>query len=439
MSQLLIAMDQERSSFRIPTVKLLLALLIFSPLVYSKDGDPYRAFEVVIVGILFLLIAIPNMLRLALWVRSGTVVMLAIALLIAVQPAFIAGAGLFYNLKFMVVLLFCFLPTLYLSNCHPARAAGAMVFVPKALRGLFGVSMISLIVSSMAGVGEVYTEGGALQQRAFSWLGDSFSPVMVFFLYYYAFRRNAMGFFLSAACLVAVMQAKMAIVMAALGYMVYLFLFGRRRVRLFLIAVTVLGVLFLPVIFELAVANLHNFEYSLNNRLLSFNAGLGFFSSSPWFGVGANQSFTLLSNGFDVSTLDRYDSGMPFYEFFQIHNSFLRILAELGIGGFLLFVAFCMGIVRRSYIILTSAHASPPSDARLLLMACALWLISFVLFYQTTGWFEPGNPQLSWLVCFLTLMNFSARAIDSPKAADKRPGTNLRCSELSSVGTDKGI
>jgi hypothetical protein len=98
--------------------------------------------------------------------------MLAIALLIAVQPAFIAGAGLFYNLKFMVVLLFCFLPTLYLSNCHPARAAGAMVFVPKALRGLFGVSMISLIVSSMAGVGEVYTEGGALQQRAFSWLGD---------------------------------------------------------------------------------------------------------------------------------------------------------------------------------------------------------------------------------------------------------------------------
>ena len=86
------------------------------------------------------------------------------------------------------------------------------------------------------------------------------------------------------------------------------------------------------------------------------------------------------------------------------------MLAELGLIGFLLFAGFCVTIIRQSFTVLASAHASPRGDSRALLMACALWLISFVLFYQTTGWFEPGHPQLAWLMCFLTLMNFAAHA-----------------------------
>lgn len=410
MSQVLIT-DRGQKSWRLPRTKLQLALLIFSPLVYSVDGDPYRAIEVVIVGMLSLLIAIPNMYRLTPSVRSGMAYVLAIAFLIAVQPAFVERASFIYNLQFIVVLLACFLPSLYLSNCNPIRAAGGIVFVYKALRGLFGVSLVSLIVSSVAVVGEVYTEGGAFQQRAFSWLGDSFSPVMVFFFYYHLFRRNAIGVLLSAACIVIIMQAKMAIGMATLGYLIYLFMFGKRTFRLFLAAVVALGVLFLPVIFKLAAANIHGFEYTLNTRLFSFDAGWAFFQSSPWFGVGANQTFSLLSEGFDVTAFDRFDSDLPFYEFFQIHNSLIRMLAELGLVGFLLFAAFCMAIIRQSQAILASAHASPRSDSRALLMACALWLISFVLFYQTTGWFEPGHPQLSWLITIFTLMKFTSRSI----------------------------
>jgi hypothetical protein len=41
-----------------------------------------------------------------------------------------------------------------------------------------------------------------------------------------------------------------------------------------------------------------------------------------------------------------------------------------------------------------------------------LWVISFLLFYQTTGWFEAGHPQLSWLLLFSTLSRvFSRRSI----------------------------
>lgn len=399
--------SRNASSRRAPSVRLLLALLIFSPLVYSEDGDPYREYEVVIVGMLFLLIAIPNMYRLRPRVRSCMAYVLAIACWILLQPVFVESASLIYNLKFIVVFLACFLPSLYLSNCNPLRAPAGVAFVSKGLWFLFALSVASLVVSSVTGLGEVYSDRDSFQQRAFSWLGDSFSPVMAFFLYYFAFRRNALGVLLSATCLVFVMQAKMATGMATFGYLIYLFTFGKRTTRLFLFAALVLTVLFLPVVYELAAANIHNFEYSLNNRFLSIDAGLAFFQSSPWFGVGANQTFTLLSGGFDVTALDRFDSELLFYQFFQIHNSFIRIMAELGLIGFLLFAAFCMAIIRQSHAVLTSAHAMPRGDSRALLMACALWLISFVLFYQTTGWFEPGHPQLSWLICFLTLMNFA--------------------------------
>jgi O-antigen ligase len=425
MNQSAVEMDQAHTASQSSVVKFLLTLLILTPLIYSNDGDNYRAYKVVIVGMLFLLIATPKLHRLALWVRSGTAYVLAIALLIAIQPAFVDGAEILYNLNFLVALLSCFLPTLYLSNCQPARARAGIAFVHKPLGFLFGISVISLLVSAFTGVGEVYTQDGELQIRAFAWLGDSFSPVMVFFLYYYAFGRKAIGVLLAAGCIVTVMQAKMAILMAVLGYLVYLLLFGRWKTRLFLTAVIALSVLVLPAMFEMVVGIIPNFEHSLNNRLLSFDAGWTYFWSSPWFGVGANQTFTLLSKNFDVTTLFRFDKDLPYYEFFQIQNSFLRILAELGLIGFLLFIAFCAVIVRRSYAVLVSAHALPPGNSRTLSMACALWLISFVLFYQTTGWFEPGHPQLMWLICFLTLMNFYIRAQSGHKTTENKPGAML--------------
>jgi O-antigen ligase len=296
-----------------------------------------------------------------------------------------------------------------------------MAFIHRSLELLFKVCVVSLSVSAIFGLGEVYTQGGELQQRAFSWLGDSFSPVMIFFLYYYTFRKKKIEFLLSLACIVVIMQAKMAIIMAVLGYFFYLFLFSQPVKRLFLTAALAIILLTLPMLFEIAVNNIHNFEYSLNNRLFSFNASLHFFWSSPLFGVGINQTFKLLTNDFDVTSLELYVSDIKYYEILQIHNSFLRILSELGVFGFLFFAAFCIVIVRRSYFILISVQLLPLDNTRALLMACSLWLISFVLFYQTTGWFEPGHPQLAWLICFLTLMNFAYLSLfDSNTALSKR-------------------
>lgn len=390
-------------------VKVLLVLLIFTPLIYSMDNDPYRAYKVITIGVLFLLIATPNLLRKSLWISNGLFYIIPLTLFIAVQPIFVQGALIGYNLNYIVVLLSCFIPSLYLSSLNFDRIPNLDTFIQKLLEILFVVAVVSLVISIFTGYGEFYLGDGVLQRRAFAWLGDSFSPVMVFFLYYYSFMRMKSRAIISAICLLFVMQAKMAMGVAILGYLTYKWIFGSNLVRISIAAIIAVLIFSAEIIYGEITSGIHNYDFTFNNRLLSYQAALEFFKSSPLFGVGANQTFKLLTTGFDPSILKSYESNMAFYEFYQIHNSYLRILAELGFVGFIFLLAFVVAIVRRSFFILKSVRVLKSSENRSLTMACCLWLISFVLFYQTTGWFEPGHPQLAWLVCFLTLRNLTFR------------------------------
>jgi len=385
------------------STRLLLLLLIFSPLIYSIDGDPYREYELIGVALTFLIIAIPKITGQKFLFKSGLNFMLAIVLLIGVQPFFLEAVRLNDSLKFIIVLLASFLPMLYFSKPNPHRAEVNIFFIVNSLKALFAISVISLFISYFFGLGEVYIEGS---KRAFAWMGDSFSPVIIFFLYYYYFKKSALGIFLSIACILFIMQAKMAIIMAVFGLLFFTYLFGNRSKKLLVGIFIAFGILTLPFLLDLASKNIHNFDYSFNNRLLSFASAWDFFISSPWLGVGANKTLALLIDGFDVSGLSNFDSGKPFYEFVQIHNSFLRVLAELGLLGCLFFLAFCLKILQQSLNVLKLAQNMPHNEMRTIMMACSLWIISFVLTYQTTGWFEPGHPQLSWLICIFTLMSF---------------------------------
>ena len=392
----------------------MLGLLIFSPLFLSVDGDPYRAYEVASIGLLFMLIKIFKMGNVKLCFKFGIPYIIGIAVLTIIQPALLESAGLFFNIKIATTLIACFVPLLALSNCDVKEAANEVKFITKALNFVFIIAIVSLVFSYTTGIGEVYDEG--LNRRAFAWLGDAFSPVMAFFFYYFTFRNKLISAAIAALCIIVIMKAKMCIIMVALGYLAYLFIISKsvstlRRLCLYIAIVcsVSIGVILFITAQDYLTKDTNSISLTGNTRLLSLEAGLAFFRSSPWLGVGANQTFTLLNSGFDIEALDNYDKNNPFFEINQVHNSFIRVLAELGIGGFLLFVGFCIAIISESYAVLVKTYPLPQSDLRAILMACGLWLISFVLFYQTVGWFEPGHPQLAWLVCFLTLMNFSIK------------------------------
>jgi len=393
----------------------MLSFLIFSPLVFSVDGDPYRAYEVVSIGLLFTLIKMSEMEKMALFCKSGIPYIIGITGLIIIQPALLKTAEFFFNVKIATTFIACFVPVLFFSNCDAKATTNQVKFIAKALNLVFTIVLVSLALSYTTSIGETHGEG--LFRRAFAWLGDSFSPVMAFFFYYFAFQNKLIKAAIAALCVIFIMQAKMCAAMMALGYLTYLLIisgFMSRLQKLFLYigigCCVSIGVILFTSQQDYFKDASNSSTLSWNTRLLSCEAGLAFFRLSPWLGVGANQTFTLLDKEFDIKELDSFEKEALFFEVHQVHNSFIRVLAELGIVGFLLFVGFCIAIISESYAVLVETYPLPRSDLRALLMACGLWLISFVLFYQTVGWFEPGHPQLAWLVCFLTLMNFCIKA-----------------------------
>jgi hypothetical protein len=72
-----------------------------------------------------------------------------------------------------------------------------------------------------------------------------------------------------------------------------------------------------------------------------------------------------------------------------LHYPSLLVFAELGFVGFLLFWVVCIGMLA---VFWKTRH-----DLRTLAVAASAWGTTFVLLYQTTGWIEPGHPQLVFL------------------------------------------
>lgn len=389
-----------------------ITLALISPLFYINDGDPYRAYEIVVVGTLLLLIAAIGTDSIAFRRAPGNVWIVLIVLYIAVQP--LLGAGeVTYNLKYGLSMLMAFAPLLALQVLGPYGPQGRRHAV-RILWLVFGFIVLNIVVSYATGVGEVYEGANLLQRRAFGWLGDSIGPAVVFFAFYFMFARSRIGLGMALLCLL-LMQAKMSILMLLLGLLV-LFLLRHRRNKLMLISGVTFALLIAysaPLWFgQLAAVAINNLDYTVNNRLFAYAAGALYFFDSPIIGVGANRTYSLLLNDFDLRSLAMFSADSAFYEFVQIPNAFIRTAAELGTVGLILFIGLCVAILRQALRVLLLETALPYRAVAPLAAAAALWLVTFILFHQTTGWFEAGHPQLAWLVSIWALLTCVRHELD---------------------------
>lgn len=389
-----------------------MTLALIAPLLYANDGDPYRAYEVALIGTLLLVIAVTCNDSFKFRRAPGNVWIALIVLYVAVQPLFGAGDAAF-NLKYALALLMAFAPLFALQALGP-YGPQARRHCDRVLRMIFWLIAASVVVSYATGAGEVYEGASLLQRRAFGWLGDSIGPAVVFFAFYFMFSRRRIGLAVAVLCLL-LMQAKMSILMLLLGLLV-LFLLRHRRNKILLVT---------GVAFALLVANsaplwlgwltevaINNLDYSINNRLLSFAAGLLYFQQSPIFGVGVDQTTALLLKDFDLRSLASFSEGTVYYEVLQIQNTFIRTAAELGIVGLVLLIGLCIAILRVALRVLTLETALPYRAIAPLAAASALWLVTFIVFHQTTGWLQTGHPQLAWLVSIWALMTCVRHELD---------------------------
>ena len=366
-----------------------------APLFYSMDNDPYRAYEVVLVAIVFsVLFMRSRMARIDLFEFR---VVVTYSLLLVIQQSYIDNGDLNFGFKFMIATLGAFMPFWVLRSSH-WNLPDIMTPLSRAINVLFVIVVLSFFSSFFLGIGEHY-EGGFLGRRAFGYLGDSFTPVVIFLIVFYSLERRWAFAFLSFVCLLMTGgKAGIVMVTATLTFY-YIFISKSVVARLLFISVTIL-LFVLPVGIDDATQNIRNFEYSLNNRLLSFQVGWEYFKSNPIVGIGINQA--LGNVDYDAALLARSMGVNNFFPVHQIHNAYIRSLAETGIIGFGLLLLLVFYWVRVGMRAVLCARSLAPCTERSFLIATGIWVICFVLGYQTTGWFLSGHPQLTWLLVFST-------------------------------------
>jgi O-antigen ligase len=367
------------------------------------DHDAFREEEVIAVAAISVLVLL-LVLSKHLWQSpylTGAAPIVLFAFWSVIQQLFIERGSITFGLKYAVVLLSCFIPAWVAMWIGPFALAAERT-IDRAIRSLLIVSAATVYASFAFGWGEVHV-GGESMSRAFGWLGDSFAPVFAFFVIYYIVQRQYTLTLLALGAMI-ITGGKAAAMMLLVAYGVYVFATKgvRSKILVLLLYAVGAGVILGPYSNEVAALLSRNMvEYSYYTRVLSIEIGLEYFQRAPLTGVGINQSMVDIQH--DTVALAESLGLDTYYEIYQIHNAFVRTAAETGLPGVILLLWFVLATCRVGLrgVRLSFVAANPLSKA--LLSASGVWVVSFVLVYQTTGWFEAGHPQLSWLMVFVAI------------------------------------
>ena len=316
-----------------------------------------------------------------------------------------------------------------------------------------------LVVSFFSGIGE-FQRSRTGSVRAFGFLSDSVSPIVGFFIVRNALERRHLRCFVAAFAL-AVTGGKAALGITIATFVVLLVLAGARQywpaARNGLVAIV--GAYFcVQAAIALEVPPNQFYALSLTeeeraiaqielralrelrstesgeiggllaltrhlpislvqagaNRLLSYTAALEIIHRHPLVGAGFNRSHDYIPqmvrlNPGGINSLF-VDPAIAWSTVTALHNPSLLVFAELGLIGLMLFWIVCIGIVA---VFWKTRH-----DTRSLAVAALAWGTTFVLLYQTTGWIEPGHPQLVFLaLCVGIAIEAQSRRTSMPAEA----------------------
>jgi len=279
-----------------------------------------------------------------------------------------------------------------------------------AIKALSLVFLVSILGSFLLGWGESHI-GGLAGGRYFGYLGDSISPVLVFPLIYFFLERRYGWVILMLGMMLLTGGKAAAVLLAAVPFFM-LSLRLRPLVQFIVISAITLTALLLDASFSdlmRAITNDPFLSYSANTRTLSIEVGLEYFKDSPIWGIGINQSMLEISS--DSDTMASRAGIIEYWPVEQIHNPFIRALAETGVIGFSVLVGLCVLLIRRAFSALRVATGSVPSRCRSIVIAGGIWTVLFIVFYQSTGWFEHGHPQFAWLLTIAAITSVAARQL----------------------------
>lgn len=401
--------------FRSQTTRAFFLLLSLATLLYSWNLLEWREEEILAVAALAIVVLAASMPKRLLIPNSSEIVIVVLfSVLVIAQQYVLADGSIVFGIKYAVVLLATFLPYWI---AHILGGAGTTPRLERTVTNAIGlllvVAMITVLASHLFDKGEVHVQPSGFT-RAFGWLGDSFSPVIVFFVLYYLFRKMYLVAAIAAVMLLLTV-AKTAFLMLILSPLVLVFSAARSQTRIVLAALYVIVLsglmMFAQPVVE-GVSDMFQADYSYYARVLSIYSGLEYFFSDPLTGIGINQSLLFIEGDSrqhaDVLGVESH------FNVYQIDNAFVRTAAETGVFGLVLLLLFCYVLLSTAFQALRAGEEIFNPRERAIVLASSLWVIAFILFYQTTGWFEAGHPQLCWLLLFSTLSGVFYRRCRTP-------------------------
>lgn len=378
-------------------------LLVLSNLLPSLIAVEWREELVIAVAAVAVLFPLALVQRNLFISNIGEIIVVVLFATLAIaQQYFLAGGVLEFGVKWALMFLATFVPFWVARSIGSTRTPGLERAATSAIGLLFIIATTTIVTSYVLEIGEVHVQPSGVI-RAFGWLGDSFPPVLVFFVFFYLVRKQ----YLVAALAMAVLLmtfAKAALLMLVLSPLALVF--GTAPVR----TKVLLSSLYFVLLFSVAIFSgpiveqindLFQADYSYYTRVLSIYSGLDYFFSAPLTGIGINQSLSFIEN--DAREHAASLGIASYYNVLYIDNSIVRVAAEAGVVGLALLFTLLYLMLRAAFRSLRAGVRIGDPRKRALVLASSLWVIVFILFYQTTGWFEAGHPQLGWLLLFSVL------------------------------------
>jgi O-antigen ligase len=372
--------------------RLLLILLIVSPLIYSGPGN-LRLIGALMIAFFCVIFLFTGHIRIRI---SELLFVLLYVITLMLQPVFVPGVWNRLVIGHSIFMIAMFVPAWAIYS-YTYRFRDLEQAFAQSMNLLYSITVISIYISFFFNIGDIVF-ASAYKYRAFAWLGDRYTPVISLLIIYFSLQKSLykVVFLLGALIMTGGKSATFLLLVSPLLYFLFAPISLSRKI-LITISFAMVGFVAYAYWDVLFASFFPGADLALTSRLLANKVGLIYFSENPWFGIGIDQSIYRTA-GIMESFIE--SSGSTAYTMPRIHNAFLRTSAETGIFGLSALVGLCLIWTRRHLRIIIHAHHWPQSVKKNLVIAVSVWCIGFIWFYQTVDWFMGGENQLAFLLMF---------------------------------------
>lgn len=300
-----------------------------------------------------------------------------------------------FSVLIQTISVLSIIPYLYLSN--PTKASKQLFYTN--IRFFILINSILLVISffypnllesfeSSSGTSDI--------SRSFGIMGDEISTLLTFFILDAFHNKKWINFLilLFSFFLTGGIASFFILISLVLFYLSKITSLNNKKAIWSYITVIFLFIVVFYFRDQISIFDRINQNFSVQNenntlnlRIKSITAGIDIFSDNIWFGIGFGFYGAYIQDLFDY-----LDENVMILT--SSYNQYLQILCEMGIIGFLVFISFLYGLLKKLRNKLKVNYTSEKFIAY-------IWLVTLFITMQSGNWFFPSSFVFILIVSLL--------------------------------------